>query len=148
MHLSVESKDILGLCLFLDLILLKGIAVDCKHCVLLGVTKMFMTLWFDKTHASEDWNISKHVENVDSGWLNITPPNCISRAPRSIAKDHPHWKASEFFFYGIPCLWNILPDEYFQHFTLLVEAIWLLDQSSVSPHCIKEAGNLLRQFCP
>ena len=112
-----------------------------------------LTFWFDKTHASEDWNISKHVENVDSRLRNITPPNCISWAPRSIAKDHPHWKASEFrsflfFFNAIPCLWNILPDEYFQYFTLLVEAIWLLDQSSVSPHCLKEAGNLLRQFCP
>ena len=99
MHLSVESKDIRGLCLFLDLILFKGIAVDYMHCVFLGVTKMLMTRWFDKTHASEDGNIRKHVENVDSRLLNITPPNCISRAPRSIAKDHPHWKASEFFLW-------------------------------------------------
>ena len=111
MHLSVESKDIRGLCLFLDLILFKGIAVDYMHCVFLGVTKMLMTWWFDKTHASEDGNIRKHVENVDSRLLNITPPNCISRAPRSIAKDHPHWKASEFFFMVFPvcgtfCLMN------------------------------------------
>ena len=77
--------------------IIKGIAVDCMHCVLLGVTKMLMTLWFDTTDAYEDWNISRHVENVDSRLLNITSPNCISRAPRSIAKDHPHWKASEFF---------------------------------------------------
>lgn len=131
--------------------IIKGIAVDYMHCVLLGVTKMLMTLWFDKTHAAEDWNISKRLEDVDRRLLNITPPNCISRAPRSIAKDYAHRKASEFrsflFFYGIPCLWNILPDEYFQHFILLVEAIWLLDQSSVSPHCLQKAQNLLRHFC-
>lgn len=66
-------------------------------------------------------------------------------------KDFSHWKASEFrsflFFYGIPCLWNILPDEYFQHFILLVEAIWLLDQISVSPECLQKAHNLLQHFC-
>lgn len=131
--------------------IIKGVAVDYMHCVLLGVTKMLMMLWFDKTHASEDWSISKRVEEVDRRLLHINPPNCISRAPRSIETDFAHWKASEFrsflFFYGIPCLWNILPDVYFQHFMLLVEAIWLLDQSSISPQCLQKAGNLLRHFC-
>ena len=107
---------------------------------------MFMTLWFDKTHASEDWSISK-IEEVDRRLLHINPPNCISRAPTGIANDFTHWKASEFwsflFFYGIPCLWNILPDVYFQHFMLLVEAIWLLDQSSISPQCLQKVGKLL-----
>lgn len=131
--------------------IIKGIAVDYMHCVLLGVTKTLMTLWFDKSHTAEFWNISKRVEEVDRHLLNITPPNCISRAPRSISKDYAHWKASEFrsflFFYGIPCLWNILPDEYFQHFLLLAEAIWLLNQSSISPQCLEKAGNILRHFC-
>lgn len=40
-----------------------------------------------------------------------------------------------------------MPDEYFQHFILLVEAIWLLDQSSVSTLCLQKADNLLRHFC-
>jgi len=132
--------------------IIKGIAVDYIHCVLLGVTKMLMTLWFDKSHATVCWSISKQDEEVDRRLLNITPPNCISRAPRSITKDFAHWKASEFrsflfFFYSIPCLWNILLDEYFQHFILFVEAIWLLDQSSISPQCLQKAGNLLHHFC-
>ncbi|XP_044164670.1 uncharacterized protein LOC114974471 [Acropora millepora] len=131
--------------------IIKGISVDYMHCVLLGVTKMLLTLWFDKTHVAEEWNVSKRLDEVERRLLNITPPNCISRTPRSIVKDFSHWKASEFrsflFFYGIPCLWNILPDEYFQHFILLVEAIWLLDQISVSPECLQKAHNLLRHFC-
>lgn len=106
--------------------IIKAVAVDYIHCVLLGVMK---------TLAAEFWSISKRVEEVDRHLLNITPPDCISRAPQSISKDFAHWKASQFcsflFFYGIPCLWNILPDEYFQHFLLLAEAIWLLNQSSI-----------------
>lgn len=62
-----------------------------------------------------------------------------------------HWKASEFrsflLFYSLPCLWQILPEEYFQHFLLLVEAIWLLDQSSIPVKSIERAGLLLRHFC-
>lgn len=121
------------------------------HRALLGVTKNLMTLWFYKSHAGQFWNISKRVEEVDRRLFNITPPNCISRAPRSISKDYAHWKGSEFqsflFFYGIPCLWNILPDEYFPHFLLLAEAIWLLNQSSISPQCLQKAGNILHHFC-
>ena len=51
------------------------------------------------------------------------------------------------FLNDIQCLWNILPDEYFQHFILLVEAIWLLDHISESPECLQKAHNLLRHFC-
>ena len=121
--------------------IIKGVAVDYMHCVLLGVTKTIMTLWFDKSHAAEFWNVSKRIEEVNRRLLNITPPNCISRASRSISKDYAQWKASKFwsflFFYGIPCLWNILPDEYFQHFFLLALAIWyLLNQRSISPQCV------------
>ena len=78
MHLSVESKDIRGLCLFLDLILFKGIAVDYMHCVFLGVTKMLMTWWFDKTHASEDGNIrGKHALRLHP----TLPPTAPASAP-------------------------------------------------------------------
>ena len=131
--------------------IVKGVSTDCMHCVLLGVTKMLMTLWFDKSHAAKDWSIGNRGEEVERRLLNIAPPNCISRAPTSISKDYGPWKDSEFrsflFFYGIPCLWNILPDEYFQHFILLVEAIWLLDPSSGSTLCLQKADNLLRRFC-
>ena len=51
---------------------------------------MLMTLWFDKVHVTEDWNVNKRLDEVDRLLLNITPPNCISRTPRSIAKDFAH----------------------------------------------------------
>ena len=45
--------------------IIKGIGIDYMHCVLLGVTKMLMTLWFDKAHATEDWNVRKRLDEVD-----------------------------------------------------------------------------------
>ena len=35
--------------------IIKGISVDYMHCVLLGVTKMLMTLWFNKGHVGKEW---------------------------------------------------------------------------------------------
>lgn len=34
--------------------IIKGVVVDCMYCVLLGVIKMLMMLWFDKIYVSED----------------------------------------------------------------------------------------------
>ena len=48
MHLFVESKGILGSCLFPGFDIIEGVAVDYMHNVLLGVTKMLMGLWFEK----------------------------------------------------------------------------------------------------
>lgn len=130
--------------------IIDGVAIDYMHGALLGVMKMLMGLWFDKSHATEQWSLSRKVDVVDKRLLNITPLNCISRVPRSIS-DLTHWKASEFrsflFFYSIPCLWNVLPADYFQHFILFVEAIWLLDQQSVSLNALQKASKLLRHFC-
>ena len=131
--------------------IIKGVAIDYMHCTLLGVMKMLLSLWFENTYATEPWSICKKIDSVDKCLLHILPPNYISRVPRSIAKDLSHWKAFEFrsflFFYSIPCLWSVLPEEYFQHFILLVEAIWLLDQKSISPNSLEKAGQLLRHFC-
>ena len=54
--------------------------------------------------------------------MNLFPLVCISHLPRSVMENFRHLKASEF--YSVPCLlYGILPDLYFQHFILLVEAI-------------------------
>lgn len=53
--------------------IIEGVAVDYMHCVLLGVTKMLMGLWFEKAHAAECWSISRRVEEIDRRLLNILP---------------------------------------------------------------------------
>lgn len=62
-----------------------------------------------------------------------------------------HLKASELrtflLFYSIPCLYNILPDAYLQHLILLVQAIYLLLQDSISQSELKKASSLLKHFC-
>lgn len=83
--------------------------------------------------------------------MNLSPPACISRLPRSLMENFGHLKASELrtflLFYSVPCLYGILPDLYFQHFLLLVEAIYLLLQESISISDLRKATSLLKHFC-
>lgn len=85
--------------------IIKGVVVDCMYCVLLGVIKMLMMLWFDKIYVSEDQSILKRVEEVDRCLFYINLFNCILRVLRSIEIDFVYWKVLEFclflFFYGI-----------------------------------------------
>ena len=50
-------------------------------------------------------------------------------------------------FYSIPVLLGILNLEYIRHLALLVEALWLLLQTSISQEDLTRADKLLVQFC-
>lgn len=126
-------------------------AVDVMHCVFEGVAKRLGELWFDAKYADEDFSIYNLVEVVDYRLCNIAPPSYTARRPRPIKTHFCHWKASElknwFFYYSIPVLAGILPDKYIDHYKLLVLAIYLLSQQSVSRSMINLAETLLREFC-
>ena len=59
------------------------------------------------------------------------------------AHEHRAW----LLYYSIPVLLGVLDLEYIRHLALLVEALWLLLQSSISPEDITHADELLFQFC-
>ena len=53
---------------------------------------------------------------------------------------------SFFLFYGVPCLYGILPSEYLEHYSLLVHAIYLLLQESISETDLDQAERCLQTF--
>ena len=121
--------------------IISGVAIDYMHCVLLGITKMLLTLWTDKSYSLNPWYLgSSNMKKLEERYLGIKPPNVITRTPRSVLKNLSHFKASELrsflLFYSVPCLWGLLEEEYFQHLLLLVNAIFLLLQDSISPNDI------------
>lgn len=131
--------------------IIRGVAIDYMHSTLLGVVKMLLTLWSDKSYKSEPWSVSNRMKELEARYMKINPPSCITRLPRSLIANFGHLKASELrtflLFYSIPCLYGILPHGYFQHYILLVEAIYLLLQESISPIDIRKASALLKHFC-
>ena len=124
--------------------ILRGNVIDYMHCVLLGVTKMLLKLWFDSENSKELWYCGGQVKEADSKLLQIKPPSTITRVPH-------YWKASEYrtwlLFYSIPVMLNILPNQYLAHHMLLVESVFILLQHSISPAMIEKAENMIKHYC-
>jgi hypothetical protein len=126
--------------------LIRGTGVDYMHGVLLGVVRQLLRLWFESKYSSEPFSCSKVVNVVDKRLLSIRPPNFISRLPRSIKQHVAYWKANEcrswLFYYSVPVMCGILPDEYYHHHLLLVEAMHILCKQEIHVddlvHCISE----------
>ncbi len=72
--------------------LVGGVSADYMHCVLLGVTRMLLRLWFNSEHHAELWYIGNAITVVDSRLCKILPPSEIQRTPRSIEKTMKFWK--------------------------------------------------------
>lgn len=150
---SVKGVKGMAWCMFLPCFdVINGVTIDYMHCILLGVTKMLLTLWTDKAYSTNPWHLgSDKMKKLEERYLAIKPPNVITRTPRSLPKNLAHFKASELrafrLYYALPCLWGLLEEDYFQHLLLLVDAIFLLLQDSISPSDINKSSSLLVHFC-
>ena len=120
--------------------------VDYMHGVCEGVTKMLIKLWFTNTYKKEAFLCFDKRQKVIELLTKIKPSINITRVPRSL-DDFAFWKASEFqnflLFWGIPILKNCFKSNlYFIHFCLLVRAIYLLSQESIT-----ETDLVLAEMC-
>ena len=131
--------------------LVSGTCIDYMHGILLGVTKLLMSLWFLPEHKGKAFSLSLFTGLVDKRLKNLKPPNNISRLPRSINDHLKYWKASEFrsflLYYSLPVLRDIQSKEYFQHYLLLVNAVYILLKDSISAADIDKSNALLTHFC-
>ncbi|XP_063959922.1 uncharacterized protein LOC135155125 [Lytechinus pictus] len=139
-----------SLLLFLPLFnIITGFVADYMHCVLLGVTRQFVRLWFDPSSHDRPWYLGNRVQEFDNKLLSIKPPRELSRAPRSI-NTRSYWKASEwkyFLLYYSPfVLSGLMPVPYMKHWYLLVFALHVLLQSNVSRDMIDQAELALKKF--
>ena len=87
---SLDKKPINGvkgpsaLMLLPDYDIIRGTSIDYMHGALLGVTKLFMQFWFGPSHKKKEYSIFHKLNVADKRLLALTPPNYITRAPRSI----------------------------------------------------------------
>ena len=126
-------------------------AIDYMHDVLLGVQKLLLSLWFGNTHSKEEFSLYHLVSVVDQRLKNISPTLDITRLPRSISEHLKYWKANELrsflLYYGLPVLYGLLPDKYFEHYFCFVRAIYLPLQDTISEAQLATEEPLLQQFC-
>ena len=108
-------------------------------------------MWFGNTHSKKEFSWYHLVNIVDQRLKNISPTHDITRLPRYISEHLKYWKANELpsflLYYGLPVLYGLLPDKYFEHYFYFVRAIYLLLQDTISEAQLTTAEQLLQQFC-
>lgn len=121
-------------------------AVDSMHAVFLGVVRALLILWFD----SKLGEFTNYCNIVDEIIRLITPPDFVPRLPRAIMDNLMYLKASElkawFFYYSVPILKTFMPSFYLDHYMMLVKAIYLLNQPSISNESLHLAEELIQDF--
>ena len=131
--------------------IIKGTAIDYMYGLCLGVMKTLLNLWFAPENSSKPFNISDHVSKADNRLLQIQPPLEIGRTPRSIEHHRKYWKASELrsflLYYGLPVLFGLLEQNYFQHFAVLSQAAFILLLDLISELQLQQCERLLEYFC-
>lgn len=123
---------------------------DIMHGVFLGVQKTLLNLWFDPQYSNQPFSISGMTAIVDRRLKSIRPPASFYKLPKTIKKELAHMKASDFkiffFYYSLPVLLGILPDNYWFHHSKIVTAIALLSKDSVSMFDLDQAEELIHAY--
>jgi len=131
-----------------NMILCMGI--DTMHGCFLGLMKLLISLWFDTAYEGQPFSIRHLLPIVDARLKDLQPPSNVQRMPRSIAKLIKFWKALEyklmFFYYSLPVMLGVLPENYWRHHCKLVSAIAILHQESISRDQINAARHLLHSY--
>lgn len=145
--LGINGPSVLLLLKSFDIV--NGFVVDYMHCVLLGVTRQLTKLWFNSMFHEETWYIGRKISYIDQHLITLKPPKEITRTPRSLSTIK-YWKASEWrhwLLYYSPILLNgILPNMFYNHLCLLVSAMFILLQQSISLRDIQTAKTKLILF--
>ena len=122
------------------------ICAEYLHLVCLGIVKYFVNIMFK---VKGPWYIGNHTKDIDEFILSIKVPDFLRRLPRGL-RDLKFLKGSELrallIFYSLPAFKPYLPEEYFQHWMLLVAAIHILLKESISEEDLQTADIMLRCF--
>ncbi|KAE8738509.1 hypothetical protein FOCC_FOCC016017 [Frankliniella occidentalis] len=141
---GVLGKTVVAELPFLDL----GVCLSAEymHLVLLGCVRYILDIIF---HVRGPWCLRKHIAEIDAFIRAIKVPYFHKRLPRGI-KDLKYFKASELramlLYFSLPAFQKFLPPKYFQHWMLLVAAIYLLLKEDISSNELDMADAMLRCF--
>ncbi|KAG0442927.1 hypothetical protein HPB47_015475 [Ixodes persulcatus] len=150
LRLGITINGIKGPSLLMNLPgfdLVGGVSVEYMQAVLQGAAKQFAELLLSSSNSQKRFYIGAPscVARVDSRLLQIKPPHCVTRLPRSL-NERSFWTASEWrlwlLFCALPCLVEILPLEYWKHLSKLSQAILILLRETITADEIKRAGAL------
>lgn len=123
-------------------------ANDKMHCIS-GHVKKLIAFWFDADYRVHGFSLFQYVNLVNARIKSLKLPSFVSRTPRSVT-DYAYWKGRELELFlvvtSLPILHNIMDPIYFEHFSLLVTGITILNSSSILNEQIDEAHRVLEGY--
>jgi len=125
--------------------------IDAMHSIFLGITLKITDMWFSNSVMDKEYGLRQKIEHCDKIILEIQNqvPREITRSVRIIGTRN-NWKADEWkywLFYWSPIiLSNTLPDKFYTTWILLVKAVRILCQYSISVSDYSDATLYLQQF--
>ena len=144
---GIKGPSMLMLLPHFDII--NSVIPDYMHCVLLGVVRQFVFIWFDSSNNKYDFYLGNQQHVFDQLILGFKVPSEVLRLPRSI-KLMKLWKASEWrsflLLYSPIVLKQLLPAKFFAHWMLLVHALTLLLGHEIKQTDVLQAGLALTKF--
>ena len=122
---------------------------DAMHGVDLGVMRQLASLWFSTCNSGKRWYLGQSIHEIDDKLSKIFVTSNITRLARGL-DDRAHWKASEWrnllLIYGPYIFKDIMQKRYYKHFMLLSEAMYILNQTHITPVELYEAKKKLKLF--
>lgn len=131
-----------------DFDFVKACVPEYMHSCCQGVIKQFIQLWFSKKYSKKMWYIGNKSEIVNSRLWQIKPPYEVTRTPGKI-DDLSDWKASSyrsFALYYFQVLENVLPSDYFKHFSKFSYGLFVLLQEEVLVTDVQKIEMLFKNF--
>jgi hypothetical protein len=122
--------------------------IDVMHSILLGVVKQLFGYWFSKP-SSENYSLINKTAELEERMSRIRPPQFIQQAPRRLL-DYKLWRAHEFLnfllYFSIPTFYEIMDQEYFDHFLLLMISLEILLAKSIKKNQLDSVQSALSFF--
>ncbi|XP_032690727.1 uncharacterized protein LOC116853675 isoform X2 [Odontomachus brunneus] len=129
--------------------MVKGMVPDYMHSILLGVTKFHTEILLTSIGEPYYAGSPNNIRIINQRLNAIVLPSSITRSPRSI-NERRLWKASEWrswlIWYCLICLKGVLPKKYLSHLALLVTAIHICLQTSISYNMVNKVNELLLRY--
>ncbi|OXU32000.1 hypothetical protein TSAR_013768, partial [Trichomalopsis sarcophagae] len=127
--------------------IIESVPPDYMHSCLLGISKLFVTAWFNSNNNNEEYYIGLRENEFNERLLSIRPPTEITRTPRPVADKY---KANEWknfvLYYSIPCLKGIMKTKYIKHWHLFVFGLNLLLKEIISDSDLDLAKAAFEKF--
>lgn len=146
---QVERREILGVKGMSIMMALEDFDVvwsnglDYMHNCCLGVMKFLFSLWFSPKFRAETFYIGYSIDRLSKSLKSIKTPKRNSRKPGNL-QDYNTWKASQFrdfiLHFGVVVLKSVLLTEYFEHFKLFTDAIFMLSKNCIEYSDFKTAS--------